>query len=77
MTTSPPVSIGIQFPEPSGPAIELISQEKVVREYVTERGDSLADVARKYQVNESALKRANNLPDNQLRVPVGTKLVIP
>lgn len=77
LTTSTPVSIGIQFPEPSGPAIELISQEKVVREYVTERGDSLADVARKYQVNESALKRANNLPDNQLRVPVGTKLVIP
>ncbi|PWD80662.1 cell wall hydrolase [Ignatzschineria ureiclastica] len=71
----PPMSIGVQFPEPSAP-IELISNS-TTKEYMTQRGESLADVARKYGISESALKRANNLPDNQLRVPVGTRLVIP
>lgn len=73
----PPVSIGVQFPEPSGPAVELISQEIPVRRYTTERGDALSDIAAKFKVSESSLKRANNLPDNQLRVPVGTVLIIP
>ncbi len=74
---APPVSIGVQFPEPSGPAIELISEGVPARSYTTNRGDALSDVAAKFKVSESALKKANNLPDNQLRVPVGTVLTIP
>ncbi len=70
-----PVTIGVQFPEPSAP-IKLISNS-TTKEYLTQRGESLADVARKYGISESTLKQANNLPDNQLRVPVGTKLIIP
>lgn len=73
----PSVSIGVQFPEPSGPAIELISEGVPVRSYTTIRGDALSDIAAKFKVSEAALKKANNLPDNQLRVPVGTVLVIP
>lgn len=71
----PPMSIGVQFPEPSVP-IELISNS-TSKEYLTQRGESLADIARKYGISETTLKRANNLPDNQLRVPAGTRLVIP
>lgn len=73
----PPVSIGVEFPEPSGPAIQLISEGVPARSYTTVRGDALSDVAAKFKVPESALKKANNLPDNQLRVPVGTVLIIP
>ncbi len=75
--STPPVSIGVQFPEPSGSAIELISEGVPARSYTTIRGDALSDVAAKFKVSESALKKVNNLPDNQLRVPVGTILTIP
>lgn len=75
---SPPsMTIGVQFPEPSGSAIELVSEVKPVKRYITQRGDTLAEIAKKNQVSEDALKKRNNLPDNQLRVPVGTELVIP
>lgn len=73
----PEMSIGVQFPEPSGPTIELISEGVQVKSYTTVRGDALSDVATKFKISEAALKKANNLPDNQLRVPVGTVLVIP
>ena len=41
------------------------------------RGESLDDVARRYKVSADNLRRANGLPTNQLRVPVGTTLRIP
>ncbi len=70
-------SIGVQFPEPSAPAIELVSEVKPVKQYISQRGDTIAGIAKQHQVSEGALKKANNLPDNQLRVPVGTALIIP
>ncbi|MHC5224906.1 N-acetylmuramoyl-L-alanine amidase [Ignatzschineria sp. LJL83] len=78
-TISPPVTIGVQFPEPTAtpPALNLISEEVATREYVTLRGDSLVAIAEKFKVNVNELKRVNQLPDNQLRVPVGTQLIIP
>lgn len=74
---TPPVTIGVQFPEPSAPAVELVSQGKPVKRYITQRGDTLTGIAKKHQVSEDAVKKENNLPDNQLRVPVGTELIIP
>lgn len=73
----PSMTIGVQFPEPSAPAIELVSEGRPIKRYVTQRGDTLMDIAKKYQVSEDMLKKINSLPDNQLRVPVGTDLVIP
>ena len=77
---NPPVTIGVQFPEPTlptAPALNLISEEIAQKEYVTLRGDSLVAIAEKFKVSVDVLKRVNNLPDNQLRVPVGTSLIIP
>lgn len=74
---TPTMAIGIQFPEPTAPPIELVSEVKKQNQYASQRGESLADIAKKHQVTQEALKKANNLPDNQLRVPVGTLLIIP
>ncbi len=57
-------------------AIQLIS-EASDRRYITKEGDTLESIARKFNVNEINLKRLNKLPDNQLRVPIGTTLTIP
>ncbi len=62
VTTPPPIS----RPEVSA-----------VKRYRTERGDTMESIARKFGVNEQRLKERNGLPSNQLRVPVGTELVIP
>ena len=77
MIEPPPVSIGVQFPEPSAPPIELISKERPLKEYTVQRGDTIAEIARAHQISEAALKQRNGLPDNQLRVPAGTILIIP
>lgn len=57
-------------------AIQLIS-EASDRRYITRQGDTLESIAQKFNVNLTALKRLNQLPDNQLRVPIGTTLIIP
>ncbi len=41
------------------------------------RGESLDDVAKRYKISADNLRKVNNLPSNQLRVPVGTMLRIP
>ncbi len=63
------------------PKLELRStsqsgQGAVVR-YITERGDTMKSIAQKFKVSEAELKSRNGLPSNQLRVPVGTELIIP
>ncbi len=47
------------------------------RTYVVRRGESLADVARRFGVPVAKLRASNALPDNQLRVPAGTRLTVP
>lgn len=47
------------------------------KQHTVLRGESLDDVARRYKVSADNLRRANSLPSNQLRVPVGTVLRIP
>lgn len=47
------------------------------KQHTVLRGESLDDVAKRYKVSADNLRRANNLPSNQLRVPVGTVLRIP
>lgn len=44
-------------------------------EYTVQRGDSLSQIARKYQVSTDAIKRANNLSGD--RIYAGNTLVIP
>lgn len=70
------------------PALQLESKGSVqvtapprvsaaTKQHSVNRGESLADVANKYKVSVANLLRANGLPSNQLRVPVGTILIIP
>lgn len=47
------------------------------KQHTIARGESLEDVAKRYKISTDNLRRANNLPSNQLRVPVGTVLRIP
>lgn len=47
------------------------------KQHTVLRGESLDDVAKRYKVSADNLRRANGLPANQLRVPVGTVLRIP
>lgn len=45
--------------------------------YVVRRGESLAEVAVRLGTSLGRLKSANGLPENQLRVPAGTRLLVP
>ena len=47
------------------------------KQHTIKRGESLEDVAKRYKISSDNLRKANNLPSNQLRVPVGTVLRIP
>ena len=49
--------------------------ESPERQYVARRGDTLSGIAQRYQVSVPLLIRANNLPDDRLRV--GQVLTIP
>ncbi len=81
---SAPISGGPQITSGSAPP-QLISRSMNVggvpmpqrRVHVIERGESLADVARRYRISVSLLRSANGLDPNQLRMPAGTSLHIP
>lgn len=45
--------------------------------HVIQRGESLAQIAASYGISLPALRSVNGLPDNQLRMPAGTRLTIP
>jgi N-acetylmuramoyl-L-alanine amidase len=45
--------------------------------HVIQRGESLADIAQRYQVSLTSLRSANRLRVDQLRMPAGTQLTIP
>lgn len=47
------------------------------KQHTVARGEALENIARTYRVSLDNLLKANNLPANQLRVPVGTVLRIP
>lgn len=45
--------------------------------HIIQRGESLAEIARRYRIGLSELRSLNGLSSNQLRMPVGTALTIP
>ncbi len=45
--------------------------------HVIQQGESLADIARRYQISLPSLRTANGLSTRQLRMPAGTPLTIP
>jgi N-acetylmuramoyl-L-alanine amidase len=45
--------------------------------HIIQRGESLAEIARRYQIGLSELRSLNGLSNNQLRMPVGTALTVP
>lgn len=47
------------------------------KQHAVDRGESLADIAKRYKIPLTNLLKSNGLPSNQLRVPVGTILIIP
>lgn len=51
--------------------------QPAVKRHTVQRGEALADIARRYRVSLESLLKINRLPSNQLRVPVGTVLVLP
>lgn len=53
------------------------SQEINERIHIIQRGESLNDIATRYQIDVSQLRHSNGLSSNQLRMPVGTLLIIP
>ncbi|RFA30606.1 N-acetylmuramoyl-L-alanine amidase [Alkalilimnicola ehrlichii] len=55
------------------PELRMAAGEQ--REHVVQRGDTLSGIARRYQVNLSSLRSANNLQGD--RIMVGSTLVIP
>jgi N-acetylmuramoyl-L-alanine amidase len=61
---------------------ELTSEESLAEEasgriHVIQRGESLTDIATRYQIDVSHLRSFNGLSSNQLRMPAGTFLIIP
>ncbi len=50
---------------------------KSSRQITTLRGETLSEVAKRAKVNLSQLRKHNQLPANQLRVPAGTVLQLP
>ncbi|MCG5548759.1 N-acetylmuramoyl-L-alanine amidase [Halorhodospira halochloris] len=54
---------------------EIRQAQEGKREHTVERGDSLSQIARKYQVSTDAIRQANNLSGDQINV--GNTLVIP
>ncbi|MDG9730099.1 N-acetylmuramoyl-L-alanine amidase [Ignatzschineria sp. RMDPL8A] len=59
------------------PPVQLASKPNGSQRYITQEGDTIRGIAKKFGILEGQLKRANQLPNNQLRVPIGTELVIP
>jgi N-acetylmuramoyl-L-alanine amidase len=59
-------------PRSSGTTVATSSSKRV---HVVRRGDTLSEIAQRYQVNVSALRFANNLDGN--RLVVGKRLIIP
>lgn len=60
--------------------LQLTSTPTLRREeqvHVIRRGESLAEIARRYRISLSELRSLNGLSNNQLRMPVGTALTIP
>lgn len=47
------------------------------KRYLVKSGDTLLSISRQLKINEKDFKKHNNLPPNQLRVPVGTSLSVP
>jgi N-acetylmuramoyl-L-alanine amidase len=76
----PPATVELLAESQSSP---LLSSEKPVSEEITEhihiiqRGESLDDIATRYEIDVSHLRSSNGLSSNQLRMPAGTSLVIP
>lgn len=68
---APPVVAG-----PPVPAIPVAALPQA-QVHVIQRGESLADIARRYRVSLSSLQAANGLNANRLRMPAGTQLMIP
>ncbi len=63
------------YPPPRVMLAEADASAGEPRRYVIERGDTLLDIARNYQVSLSALRQANQLQDDRIRV--GQVLRIP
>jgi N-acetylmuramoyl-L-alanine amidase len=62
---------------PSLPSDESFSEEATARIHIIQRGESLNDIATRYQIEVSQLRSSNGLSSNQLRMPAGTFLIIP
>jgi N-acetylmuramoyl-L-alanine amidase len=62
---------------PSVSSRESFSEEVTERIHIIQRGESLTDIATRYQIDVSQLRSSNGLSNNQLRMPAGTFLIIP
>ena len=55
-------------------AIPLLAQSSG-RSYIVRKGDTLSNIARRYQTTVTAIKRANNLTGDLIRI--GQKITLP
>lgn len=73
----PPIRFSSSSQQGGGAIDEHLHSQVAVKVYRVKEGDTIREVAKRFGILEGQLKRANSLPNNQLRVPIGTELIIP
>lgn len=82
ITPSVEIYYTLRVPEGTGPSIVEtynnlpLSKRGVYREYRVRKGDTVSKIAKKYRVDKSTIKNANNL-NRKYRVKPGDRIVVP